>query len=124
MRAEALGDQSTLASRLDNSSSASIDVPAATSGGLERIADVPIYAVDSIVRRAASLQATADAAARVVGLPSALWQQLGARVIVKQGDASATLAAREDATLAANTVRVSAPLGAMFGAITVEKAPA
>ena len=55
------------------------------------------------------------------GSTTALWQQLGARVIVKQGDASATLAAREDATLAANTVRVSAPLGAMFGAITVEK---
>jgi len=30
--------------------------------GLERIADVPIYAVDSITRRASSLQMTADAA--------------------------------------------------------------
>ena len=35
--------------------------PASADGALERIADVPIYAVDPLVRRAASLQLTADA---------------------------------------------------------------
>ena len=45
-----------------------------------------------------------------------------------QGAASATLPAREDASLAANAVRIAAghastaALGAMFGPITVEKA--
>jgi NADH-quinone oxidoreductase subunit G len=86
---------------------------------------VPIYATDPIVRRAPALQATADAAAAVVGLPSALWQQLGDKVTVTQGSARITLPAREDATLAANAVRVPAPHGAaMFGPIGVEKAGA
>lgn len=128
VRAEALGND--VAARLDNTASAAIGVPAAGGGALERIADVPIYATDPVLRRAPSLQATADAASPVVGLPSALWQQLGARVVVKQGAASATLPAREDATLAPNAVRIAAghpataALGAMFGALTIERAGA
>ena len=124
VRAEALGDVSALASRLDNTAPQAIAVPVGASG-LERITDVPIYATDPIVRRAPALQATADAAAAVVGLPSAMWQQLGDKVIVTQGSARVTLAAREDATLAANAVRVPAPLcAAMFGPISVERAGA
>ncbi|HVK33015.1 MAG TPA: NADH-quinone oxidoreductase subunit NuoG [Burkholderiaceae bacterium] len=128
VRAEALGHD--IGVRLDNTAGAAIGVPASAAGGLERIADVPIYATDPIVRRAASLQATADAAGPVVGLPSALWQQFGARVIVKQGAASATLPAREEPSLAPNAVRIAAghpataSLGAMFGALTVEGAGA
>jgi NADH-quinone oxidoreductase subunit G len=123
VRAEALGND--IAARLDNTASVSIGVPAAASGGLERIADLPIYATDAIVRRAPSLQATADAAAPVVGLPSALWQQLGAKVTVKQGATSVTLPAREDASRAPNAVRLAAPLGgALFGPITLERAGA
>jgi NADH-quinone oxidoreductase subunit G len=125
VRAEALGDPANLAARLDNSAVVPIGLPAAGPGGLQRIADVPIYQTDPIVRRAPSLQATADAAPPVVGLPAALFRQLGDRVTVRQGAASVTLAAREDATLAAGTVRLSAPwAGAMFGAITVERAGA
>jgi NADH-quinone oxidoreductase subunit G len=130
VRAEALGDTSQLAARLNNQCSAPI--AATTANGLERIADVPIYAADSLVRRAASLQLTADAHAPVVGVPQALWSQLGladgAQVRVTQGAAQAVLPARLDTTLAANAVRVSAGhahtamLGAMFGAISVEKA--
>jgi len=131
VRAEALGDASTLATRLDNSAGVAIGVPPTTSG-LERIADVPIYASDPVVRRAPSLQATADAAAPVVGLPSGLWRQLalapGGRVVVRQGGASATLPAREEVSLAANAVRIAAghpgtaTLGAMFGAVAIDKA--
>jgi NADH-quinone oxidoreductase subunit G len=121
VRAEAINGD--IAARLDNTSGIAIGVPATRSAALERIADVPIYATDAIVRRAPSLQATADAAAPVVGLPSALWQQVGAKVVVKQGTASVTLPAREEASLAANTVRVPAPLlGAMFGPVVVERA--
>ena len=100
--------------------------------GLERLADVPIYATDSLVRRATSLQLTADAKPPVASVPASLWQQLGlaegASVRVSQGGAKAVLPAVLDATLADNTVRVpaghpsTAALGAMFGAITVEKA--
>lgn len=134
VRAAALGDVATLATRLDNRSEAAVlsaPLQAATAG-LQRVADVPIYTTDATVRRAVSLQLTADAKGPIVGLPSALWQQLGlqpgAKVRVAQGDASAVLAAREDSTLAADAVRVpaghqaTASLGAMFGAVTVERA--
>ena len=129
--AEALGDASKLTTRLDNTTSAAIELMAVPEG-LQRLADLPIYAADALVRRAASLQLTADAKAPMVGLPSALWQQLGLqsgdKVRVSQGAAAAVLPARLDATLAAGTVRVSAghastaSLGAAFGAISVESA--
>jgi NADH-quinone oxidoreductase subunit G len=124
VRAEALGDVSSLASRLDNRAGAAIAVPA-TAGGLERVTDVPIYATDTIVRRAPSLQLTADAAPPVVGVPSSLWREVGDKVVLKQGAVRVTLRAREDATLAPNALRVPAPIGAaMFGPISIERAGA
>ncbi|MDT7835992.1 NADH-quinone oxidoreductase subunit NuoG [Aquabacterium sp. OR-4] len=132
VRAEAVGDVAAIAQRLNNSAPGAIGLSPPTTG-LERIADVPIYAADALVRRAPALQHTADAQAPVVGVPTALWAQLGlgegsARVKLSQGAASAVLPARADATLAANVLRVpaghalTATLGAMFGAIAVEKA--
>jgi len=132
VRAEALGDTGALHARLDNSTGAAIVLPQAS--GLQRIADVPIYMTDSLVRRAPSLQHTADAAPPAVSLPAALWSHLGlqagAKVLVTQGSAAAVLPAEPDATLAANTVRIpaghphTAPLGAMFGSVSVEKVEA
>ena len=132
VRAEALGDPARLVARLDNASSAPVTLTAAPAG-LQRLADVPIYATDALVRRAPSLQLTADAKnAPQASLPAALWQQLGLvagdKVRVAQGAAAAVLPARLDDTLAADVVRVpaglaqTATLGALFGAITVEKA--
>jgi NADH-quinone oxidoreductase subunit G len=131
VRAEALGDVSTIAARLGNAGSQAVKL-AAPAGGLERIADVPIYAADSLVRRATSLQLTADARPPVASLGSAQWSQLGLKdgdtVRVSQGGAAITLPARLDASLAANTVRVpaghalTAALGAMFGPLSIEKA--
>lgn len=131
VRAEALGDVAALASRLSNAVQASF-APAAAPAGLQRLADVPLYSADSLVRRAPSLQRTHDAAAPVASLPSALWQQLGlaegAKVRVSQGAHAVVLPAREDRHLAADTVRVPAghpdtvALGAMFGTIAVEAA--
>jgi NADH-quinone oxidoreductase subunit G len=99
-------------------------------GALERIADVPIYAVDPIVRRAPALQRTADARSPVVGIPSELAAERGivdgTPVRVSQGGARVVLPARVDASLAANVIRVAAahpltaPLGPMFGALTIE----
>ncbi|MCI1192893.1 NADH-quinone oxidoreductase subunit NuoG [Calidifontimicrobium sp. SYSU G02091] len=130
VRAEALPDEAALAARLDNA--APVAAPQAAAGGLERIADVPIYCTDAIVRRAPSLQRTADAKPPVAGLPAVLWRELGLqpgdRVRITQGAARAVLPAREDPTLAPTAVRVSAghpdtaALGAMFGPIAVEKA--
>ena len=130
VRAEALGDVSSLPARLNNASAAPILLPTAPAG-LQRVADVPIYAVDSMVRRAPSLQLTADAREPVVGLSTTLWRQLalqpGAKVLVGQGDCAVVLPAREEASLDSDTVRVAtghastAGLGPMFGRVTVER---
>jgi NADH-quinone oxidoreductase subunit G len=131
VRAAALGDTVALPSRLDNRAVAALALPAVAAGGLQRVSDVPIYAVDSLVRRAASLQLTADARDPVVGLPSGLWRELGlvpgGKVLVSQGQGAVVLPAREDESLAAGAVRIAAghpataALGAMFGAVAVEK---
>lgn len=132
VRAEAIGDVATIASRLDNTPAAASGTPVARQGALERVADVPIYATDSLVRRSAPLQRSADARVPSVGLPSSLWRQLGLakgdKVMVAQGQGAVVLAAREEPWLADGAVRVAAghpdtvALGAMFGPITVEKA--
>jgi NADH-quinone oxidoreductase subunit G len=132
VRDEALGDTSGLAARLDNRGPA---LPSSAEGVrpvLERIADVPIYAADALVRRAESLQLTADARAPVASLPSALFAELGLKagdaVRVSQGEQVLIIAAVEDPGLAPGVVRVSAghadtaALGAMFGAVGVARA--
>jgi len=131
VRAQALGEVAALPSRLSNAGGAAV-VATAEAAPLERIADVPIYSADAIVRRAPSLQATADARPPRVSLPTVLWQQLGLAdgqaVVVQQGSATVRLPACHDASLAPNAVRVpaghpaTAALGAMFGPIAVEKA--
>jgi NADH-quinone oxidoreductase subunit G len=134
VRAEALGDESTLAARLDNTTAQPVTVTASArpAGSLERLADVPIYATDMMVRRSHALQDTRDGQPPVVGLPSALWQRLHlsgeAKVLVMQGEGAVVLPAREEAGLADGVVRIAAghaataALGAMFGPVTVEKA--
>jgi NADH-quinone oxidoreductase subunit G len=144
IREEALGDVAAVASRLDNrpttgggasptgtaiSARGPADRPVAAT--LERIADVPICQTDPIVRRASSLQLTADARPPMAHLPRDLWQRLGLspgdRVRVAQGEASVVLPAQLDATLAPDVVRVpaghpdTAGLGPMFGAIEVTR---
>ena len=130
VRTEAVGDGNGIAGRLGNASQVLAVLPGATAG-LERIADVPIYATDSLVRRAPALQHTADARAPVASVSTDLAQRLGLTegdaVRIVQGAASAVLAVHVDASLAASAVRVpaghlaTASLGAMFGALSVEK---
>ncbi|WP_316148896.1 NADH-quinone oxidoreductase subunit NuoG [Cupriavidus sp. BIC8F] len=119
--------------QLDNATDAPIRVAAAAANGIERIADVPIYHADPIVRRAESLQLSAAARrAMQIALPADLFASLGIQsgdpVRVTQGQGSVVLPAVLEATLPANTVRVPAAtpaamsLGAMFGTVTVEKA--
>ncbi|GAB1233712.1 NADH-quinone oxidoreductase subunit NuoG [Ferrigenium sp. UT5] len=117
---------------LDNAL-ANVDVqPRAPAGGLQRVAEVPIYATDAVVRRAPPLQATADAAPPKASLhPEELHKlgiEPGADVRISQGAGSVTLRAAADARLPKGVVRVAAghaataALGAMFGTITVERA--
>ncbi|HEX4233901.1 MAG TPA: NADH-quinone oxidoreductase subunit NuoG [Caldimonas sp.] len=128
VRAEALGDEATIASRLAATVAGEggpIALPARRGGEgvLERIADVPIYATDPIVRRAPALQLTADARTPVVGVPSELASGRGivdgTLVRVSSAEGSVVLPSRVDPSLASNVLRVAAghplttPLGAM-----------
>ncbi len=104
------------------------------SGGIQRIADVPIYFADPLARRSAPLQKTRDARMPRAWMNGKLLQTLGVApgnsVLVKQGHGQVTLAAAQDDKLPDDCVRVAAGhpstagLGAMFGAVTLECVPA
>jgi NADH-quinone oxidoreductase subunit G len=134
VRAQALPDD--VRSRLSNAVSGPIAVPAAA-GGLQRVADVPIYAGDPIVRRAPSLQLTRDADAPQARMSAATLAGLGIAagdpVRVRQATAGgahgeALLDAALDPQVADGAVRIAAAhpltaaLGPMSGTITVERA--
>ncbi|MCO8591461.1 NADH-quinone oxidoreductase subunit NuoG [Burkholderia multivorans] len=134
VRLAALGEAG-VASRLSNKTSvAPARVAAkAANGSFERLADVPIYHADALVRRAGALHLTAAAkAANTVGLPAALFDKLGLKegdaVRVRQGERAVQLPAVRDANLAETVVRVSAAtpagaaLGSLSGELVVEKA--
>jgi NADH-quinone oxidoreductase subunit G len=121
-----------VAARLSNRIESAPQAAAATpAGGIERIADVPIYFADPLVRRALSLQRTADARAPRAWMNVKLMQRLelapGMPLRLRQGRGEAALAAALDERLPDDCVRVAAAhpstagLGAMFGGITLEK---
>ncbi len=99
-------------------------------GGLRRIADVPIYFSDAIVRRAGSLQQTRDAAAPRAWMNAALLAKLGLKdgqpVKVRQGEGEAAVNAACDDRLPRDCVRLAAAhpatrdLGPMSGELSVE----
>ncbi len=99
-------------------------------GGLERVAEVPIYQTDAVVRRAPALQLTLDAALPVARMHSKLIEKLGlqehGRVSVRQTASALTLKVERDDLLPETCVRVpaghplTAGLGPMFGPITAE----
>jgi NADH-quinone oxidoreductase subunit G len=123
----------SVAGRLDNRvNGIALSLDSAPSDGLERIADVPIYFGDPIVRRAGSLQRTRDALPPRAWLGPALAGQLGVkqgeRVRVRQGEGTAVVEVGIDERLPAGCVRLAAAhrhtagLGPMFGAISLERA--
>jgi NADH-quinone oxidoreductase subunit G len=122
-----------MAAQLSNTLSLKPVAPsAAPTFELERLADVPIYASDAIVRRATSLQQTADARVPQVRLNAATLARLGLSsgntVRVRQDGGSAVLECVLDAQVADGVARIAsahpatAALGAMFGPLLVERA--
>ena len=120
------------ASKLSNAVTVDLASSPATAGGAERVADVPIYFSDPIVRRSPPLQATrsarpprAFANARTL---EAFKVVAGEKVRARQGEASALLDVELDESLPDAVVRIAAAhesvatLGAMFGPITLERA--
>ena len=130
---EALGETPTgsVQAFLCNEVGAVGSVPIAPAEGLERVAEVPIYQTDAVVRRAPSLQRTLDAALPVARMNSRLIQSLGLRVnghvSVRQTASALTLKVECDDLLPDNCIRIpsghplTASLGPMFGPISVEQ---
>src|SRR5712671_7893669 len=81
-------------------------------GGIQRIADVPIYFADPLVRRSPPLQRTPDARAPRAWMNAKLMARLGVaanqKVLVQQEQGTAKLAAALDDRLPDDCVRVSA----------------
>ena len=125
-----LPDDSALASRLDNGTRVAITTPAGAGRGFERVADVPLYFADPLVRRAPSLQVTADARPPRARMNTLTLQQIGvtedAAVKVRQGRGEAVLTAMVDPAVPAGVVRIAAAhpstcgLEGLSGPITVE----
>jgi len=107
-----------------------IDAATAAVNGVERVTDVPIYFSDPLVRRATSLQKTADARAPLVRASAATLARMklaaGATARLRQDGGEAILTVAVDEGVPDGCVRVAAghratsTLGAMFGPITVE----
>jgi NADH-quinone oxidoreductase subunit G len=106
----------------------SIAACALSSPGIQRIADVPSYFADPLVRRSPPLQKTPEARAPKAWMNSRLMQKLGAsagkQVLV---NSTTKLTAALDDRLPDDCVRIAAahpstaPLGPMSGSVTLEK---
>ncbi len=133
VRDEVLGaDAQAGVCKLLNNKTEPVQVTLAGMDKLERIGEVPIYQMDAIVRRAPSLQRTADAAPPVARASGMLLEKLGfgegGMAVIRQGQGSVVIRIDRDDCLPANCVRipgahdVTQSLGALFGELTVERA--
>jgi len=135
--ADALGD--TPADLSERVVKPSVNVPTQGSavaqhapGTFQRLASVPIYTSDAIVRRAPALQSTADAREPRIAIAASDWTALGlsaaSRVRATCGSGqSVELAVRQDASLVPGCVHIpaghptTAKLGSAFGSVRIEK---
>jgi NADH-quinone oxidoreductase subunit G len=130
IRDEVLGGNDVIA-RLNNIAALKPALESVSEAGLERVADVAIYSTDAIVRRAESLQKTADARAPQAWISAGYAEKIGVSagdmVKVTKGG-SILLNVGIDGSLPENVVRVAtgsvltSKLDGMFGAINVERA--
>ncbi|HXU55043.1 MAG TPA: molybdopterin-dependent oxidoreductase, partial [Casimicrobiaceae bacterium] len=119
-----------IAAALSNATGIAIVMPADSDAVLERVADVPIYFADPLVRRAASLQKTRAALPPVVRANAATLARLelaeGDAARVRRGEGEAMLKIVADPGVPDGCVRIAAAhpttsmLGPMFGSIAVE----
>ena len=117
--------------RLSNDIKAALGLGKAA-GALERLADVPIYRSDAIVRRSEPLQASAASRApraRLNGRTlAALSLTAGVKIRVTSAQGAVELETVQDDAVADNAVRIAAAfaqtaaLGGAFGQISVERA--
>jgi len=135
VRDAVLGTAESVAARFDNTIDlAPKPVAAATrAAAVERIADVPIYHTDSLVRRASSLQQTADGRRQKATMNAATLSALqlvdGEFARFRQDGGEAMLTVEVDASVPDGCVRIpaglptTATLGAISAAVTAERMP-
>lgn len=133
VRRASFGGQSSVdESKLNNTvSREGAFVSSAVTQGLQRVADIPIYFCDPLVRRSSSLQATKDASEPVVRMNRRSLTQYGVeagtRVRVSTGKGQAVVLAVEDEGVADGCVRLAgghlltAHLGTLNGEVSVER---
>ncbi len=119
-----------IAAALSNATDAAIGAPADAGDTPERVADVPMYFSDPLVRRAVSLQKTRNARPPVVRANALTLARLqladGDAARVRRGEGEAMLKVVADAGVPDGCVRIAAAhpttsmLGPMFGPIAVE----
>jgi NADH-quinone oxidoreductase subunit G len=115
-----------IAARLSNAIKPASSVPMKLEG-IQRIADVPMYFADPLVRRSPPLQKTKDARAPKARLNSRLAQKLDIAAAHPVRVNGVKLDSVIDETIADDCVLVSAAhpstvgVGPMFGPVTVEK---
>ena len=129
VRVEALGANGEKINKNNTLNLKSV-VPSA-GGGVQRIAETPIYAADALVRRAPSLQKTRDGEPPFASMNRALAGKLGLQdgdqLRVSQGGGSAVVAYAIDDHLPNECIRLAAAraetsgLGAASAPITVER---
>jgi NADH-quinone oxidoreductase subunit G len=132
VRASVLPAAGDLVARLSNATQTAVVKPATAASPIERVADVPIYFADALVRRAPSLQRTADAKAPRARMHRSLYETLGlaagAQVKVTQGQGEAVLTAMVDAGVPPGVVRIAGAhpstcgLAGLSGPVSVERA--
>ena len=132
VRASLLPADRPIAGRLSNATGAPVSPLASAPATVERIADVPIYFADPLVRRAASLQLTADARPPRARMNRTLIDALGLvdgdRVRVRQGRGEAVVAALADPAVPPGVLRLAAAhpstcgLDGLTGPVTLERA--
>jgi NADH-quinone oxidoreductase subunit G len=132
-----LPSQEEMTARLSNVTKVAIDASAVSQSSAsargseaERVADVPIYFTDPLVRRSPSLQKTRDAKAPLARVNAATLIALkltdGGAARVRQAGGEAMMKVAVDASVPDGCVRVAAAhvttsmLGPMFGPIGVE----
>jgi len=132
VRASVLPPGGDVAGSLSNTAHAAVAKPVAAASPVERVADIPIYSADALVRRAASLQRTVDARAPKARMHRSLFETLGlaagAQVKVTQGQGEAVLTAMIDGAVPPGVVRIAAAhastcgLAGLSGPVSVERA--
>jgi NADH-quinone oxidoreductase subunit G len=121
-----------IVARLDNRVDAAMVAPVVHAGGVERVADVPLYFSDPLVRRAAALQRTRDARPPQARMHATQLERLGiaegAQVRVRQGRGEAVVKATVDPAVPPGVVWLGAAhpstcgLDGMSGPVSVERA--